>query len=162
VFSFLIPKWKRHNHNTQLRFLPEVFTLISNPSCLFYSMYLWIQKWISLGIVYLDDLPLIFELFLGAEQNRYVFTIPLFICQNVALQRAFSPSPQRLWTSLMRSADLQIPLQLQSNDATQMFPACAFHSQSANTKTESFNIFSVCFRLKDLMLLSNLNHLGSW
>lgn len=55
----------------------------------------------------------------------------LFFHQKTALHRAFSPSPHRLWTSLILSADLQIPLQLQSNEATQMLPACAFHSQSA-------------------------------
>ena len=51
--------------------------------------------------------------------------------QNFAFQIAFSLSPQRWWTSLIRSADLQMPLQLQSNDATHTLPACAFHSQSA-------------------------------
>ena len=51
--------------------------------------------------------------------------------QNFAFQIAFSLSPQRWWTSLIRSADLQMPLQLQSNDATHTLPAWAFHSQSA-------------------------------
>ena len=55
------------------------------------------------------------------------------ICQNSALHKAFSPSPHRRWTSLILSADLQIPLQLQSNDATQTLPAWAFHSQSVVT-----------------------------
>lgn len=53
----------------------------------------------------------------------------LFI-QKAALHKAFSPSPHRRWTSFILSADLQIPLQLQSNEATQTLPAWAFHSQS--------------------------------
>lgn len=50
--------------------------------------------------------------------------------QNIALQTAPSPSPHLAWTSLILSTDLQIPLQVQSNDAMHTFPACAFHSQS--------------------------------
>ena len=53
------------------------------------------------------------------------------VSQKVAFHSTFSPSPHRRWTSLILSADLQMPLQLQSNEATQMFPAWAFHSQSA-------------------------------
>jgi len=47
-------------------------------------------------------------------------------------QIASSSSPQRWWTSSILSADLQMPLQLQSKDAPQGFPACVFHSQSEN------------------------------
>ena len=53
-----------------------------------------------------------------------------FWCQNSALHNAFSPSPHRRWTSFIRSTDLQMPLQLQSNEATHTLPAWAFHSQS--------------------------------
>lgn len=53
--------------------------------------------------------------------------------QNKALQTAPSPSPHFECTYLIFSTDLQIPLQLQSNDATHMLPACAFHSQSTQS-----------------------------
>ena len=43
--------------------------------------------------------------------------------QNSALHKAFSPSPQRRWTSFILSTDLQIPLQLQSKEATHTLPA---------------------------------------
>lgn len=45
------------------------------------------------------------------------------VSQKVVFHSTFSASPHRRWTSLILSADLQIPLQLQSNEATQMFPA---------------------------------------
>lgn len=51
--------------------------------------------------------------------------------QIAAFHKVFSPSPHRLWTSFNLSTDLHIPLQVQSNEATQMLPAWAFHSQSA-------------------------------
>lgn len=60
--------------------------------------------------------------------------------QNFALQMALSFSPHRWWTSFIRSADLQMPLQLQSNDAAHTLPACAFHSQSAVVRT----IWKIC------------------
>lgn len=50
--------------------------------------------------------------------------------QKLVCQIAPSPSPQRWCTSSIISTDLQMPLQLQSNDAAQAFPAWAFHSQS--------------------------------
>ena len=50
--------------------------------------------------------------------------------QKLVCQIAPSPSPQRWCTSSILSTDLQMPLQLQSNDAAHAFPACAFHSQS--------------------------------
>lgn len=56
--------------------------------------------------------------------------VATFACQNKELHRPVSPSPHLRWTSLIFSTDLQIPLQLQSKDATQTFPAWAFHSQS--------------------------------
>ena len=56
-----------------------------------------------------------------------------FVSQKTALHKAFLPSPQRWWTSFILSEDLQIPLQLQSNEATHTLPASAFHSQSALT-----------------------------
>ena len=52
--------------------------------------------------------------------------------QKLVCQMAPSPSPQRWWTSSILSTDLHIPLQLQSKDAAQGFPAWAFHSQSIN------------------------------
>lgn len=67
------------------------------------------------------------SLFLSMEEVQAV-------TQKVALHSTFSPSPHRRWTSLILSADLQIPLQLQSNEAMQTFPAWAFHSQSAAEK----------------------------
>lgn len=51
-------------------------------------------------------------------------------------QIALSPSAQALWTSFILSTDLHIPLQDQSNDATQTFPACIFHSQSEMHKNQ--------------------------
>lgn len=57
--------------------------------------------------------------------------------QNFALQMALSFSPHRWWTSFIRSADLQMPLQLQSNDAAHTLPACAFHSQSGCVPQQS-------------------------
>lgn len=50
--------------------------------------------------------------------------------QRRAFHTAPSPSPHLRWTSLILSTDLQIPLHVQSKDATHTFPACAFHSQS--------------------------------
>jgi hypothetical protein len=50
--------------------------------------------------------------------------------QKLVCQIASSPSPHRWCTSSILSTDLQMPLQLQSNDAAQGFPAWAFHSQS--------------------------------
>jgi hypothetical protein len=49
-------------------------------------------------------------------------------------QTAPSPSPQALWMALILSTDLQMPLQDQSKDAAHTFPACFFHSQSAQQK----------------------------
>jgi hypothetical protein len=57
--------------------------------------------------------------------------------QKVALHNAFSSSPQRWWTSTILSTDLQIPLHFQSNEATHILPARAFHSQSAHIYTRS-------------------------
>lgn len=57
--------------------------------------------------------------------------------QKTAFHKAFSPSPHRLWTILILSADLQIPLQLQSNEATHTLPAWAFHSQSGGVPQHS-------------------------
>jgi len=79
----------------------------------------------------------------------------LFGHQKTALQRVFSPSPQRRWTSDILSADLQMPLQLQSKEATQRLPACAFHSQSDNHFVKSpayrsMEIFSVLVWIKNL------------
>lgn len=51
--------------------------------------------------------------------------------QKLACQIAPSPSPQRWCTSSILSTDLHMPLQLQSNDAAQVLPASAFHSQSS-------------------------------
>lgn len=51
--------------------------------------------------------------------------------QKLARHRVSSPSPQSSWTSLILSTDLQMPLHLQSNVATHVFPSWAFHSQSA-------------------------------
>lgn len=68
------------------------------------------------------------------------------ISQNSAVHKAFSPSPHRRWTSLILSADLQIPLQVQSKEATQTLPAWAFHSQSVVTignKNFKLHILSV-------------------
>jgi hypothetical protein len=45
-------------------------------------------------------------------------------------QTAPSPSPQAWWMCRILSTDLHTPLQDQSNDATHMFPARFFHSQS--------------------------------
>lgn len=56
---------------------------------------------------------------------------PLLLIQTRTPQIAASSSPHFSWTLLILSTDLQIPLQLQSNDATQTLPAWAFHSQSA-------------------------------
>lgn len=56
--------------------------------------------------------------------------IPSPSCQKEALQIASCPSPHRECTYLILSTGLQTPLHLQSNDAMQTFPACAFHSQS--------------------------------
>lgn len=84
--------------------------------------------------------------------------------QNSAVHKAFSPSPHRRWTSLILSADLQIPLQLQSKEATQMLPAWAFHSQSvvANGNTKLFKLH-IPFNIRTIFLLSllfccNLHH----
>lgn len=52
--------------------------------------------------------------------------------QNEALQIASSPSLHLECTYFNLSTGLQTPLHFQSNDATQIFPACAFHSQSAS------------------------------
>lgn len=51
--------------------------------------------------------------------------------QKRAFQRASSPSPHFSCTYFSFSTDLQIPLQLQSNEATHTLPASAFQSQSA-------------------------------
>lgn len=62
----------------------------------------------------------------------------MFYGQKVALHKAFSPSPHRRWTSFILSTDLQTPLQVQSNDATQTLPAWAFHSQSGIRNKEQY------------------------
>lgn len=51
-----------------------------------------------------------------------------------APQRVAAVSPHLACTCLILSTDLQIPLQLHSNDATHTLPACAFHSHSAATR----------------------------
>lgn len=71
--------------------------------------------------IYTRTEPLDCEYLLGSRQNE-------------ALQIASSPSPHLECTSLSLSTGLQTPLHLQSNDATQAFPACAFHSQSEISK----------------------------
>lgn len=59
------------------------------------------------------------------------------------------PSPHRWCTSSILSTDLQIPLQLQSNDAAHGFPAWPFHSQSAHSKKVTIfrfiAFFYVCY-----------------
>lgn len=47
----------------------------------------------------------------------------LIVCTKFALHKAFLSSPQRSWTSIILSTDLQIPLHLQSNEAAQILPA---------------------------------------
>lgn len=92
---------------------------------------------LSLSLSVLTDITL--SLYLAPKKDKrlehLVFSIlnaqkilPEFgrtkaLSQKEALHKAFSPSPQRRWTSLILSADLQIPLQVQSNEATQMLPA---------------------------------------
>lgn len=83
-----------------------------------------------------------------ADLSLYSSFSMCFFCyfiQKDAAKRAFGPSPHLRWTSFIRSADLQIPLQLQSNEATQMLPACAFHSQSAVSHWSTLELIKLLY-----------------
>ena len=96
------------------------------------------------------------------------------VSQKLALHIAFSSSPQRWWTSMILSTDLQIPLHFLSNEAAQMLPARIFHSQSAGTVTSSgpnawayrkIHASSTSFFFKSIFILlknKNLSAPYSW
>lgn len=69
--------------------------------------------------------------------------------QKLVCQIAPSPSPQRWCTSSILSTDLQMPLQLQSNDAEHAFPAWAFHSQSVGRDLKSIRKLEVFLFLRN-------------
>lgn len=58
-------------------------------------------------------------------------------------QIAPSPSPHMLWIYFIRSTDLHMPLHVQSNDATQAFPALVFNSQSGGVPQQKL-LSSTC------------------
>lgn len=89
------------------------------------------------------------------------FTTDREMFQKLVCQIASSPSPHRWCTSSILSTDLHMPLQLQSNDAAQGFPAWAFHSQSVsrNLTSTQKEIFWTCWRIRVqfmiLLMVSN-------
>lgn len=104
---------------------------------------------------------------------RYLYVLPEFggtlpVSQKLALHIAFSSSPQRWWTSMILSTDLQIPLHFRSNDAAQMWPARIFHSQSAGTNAWAYrkiHASGTSFFLKSIFILlknKNLSATYSW
>lgn len=78
-------------------------------------------------------------------------------CQNEALQIASSPSLHLECTYFSLSTGLQTPLHFQSNDATQTFPACAFHSQSERNFREQRSV-----RTYNDTVTSNIFSNGAW
>lgn len=84
-----------------------------------------------------------------------------FFChlvQKDAAKRAFEPSPHLRWTFFIRSADIQIPLQLQSNETTQMLPACSFHSQSAVSHRSTWELIHTREYILETMILKRHLH----
>lgn len=89
--------------------------------------------------------------------------------QILLYQMSLSPSPQRWWTSSIRSTDLHTPLQLQSKEAAQGLPACAFHSQSDKTAAQnvlirqsSLMMHNYSFNSQDEKLTSKYWQCFSW
>ena len=81
-----------------------------------------------------------------------------YLVQKDTAKRAFEPSPHLRWTSFIRSAGIQILLQLQSNEATQMLPACSFHSQSAVSHRSTWELIHTREYILETMILKRHLH----
>ena len=81
-----------------------------------------------------------------------------YLVQKDTAKRAFEPSPHLRWTSFIRSAGIQILLQLQSNEATQMLPACSFHSQSAVSHRSTWELIHTREYILETMILKSHLH----
>lgn len=125
------------------------------PSSLSYndSIYLCDIRYLYSSTLDLEKRPLLLCLLLVRELYILPMVEMLIIFQKLLLHKTLLSSPHRWWTSMILSTDLQIPLHFQSKEATQMLPAWAFHSQSAEMNYITNSISKIHLRQFQVVLI---------